>query len=152
MAVSVNFGTTDRDMRWIDKAPTWAHQNVSCDIYGSVDRLNPILKVDTGNVDISGCNYMEIPEFGRFYLIQSITAGAAKVLYVSGHVDVLQTYKDQILQCHCIAERNTSSYNFYLPDGRRLFNSYPFNEYRTIGNDLGAPDRPVLITIGLAED
>ena len=149
MAVNVNFGTTTKDIRWLDKAPTWAITNLACDIYDPVDRLNPVLVIDNNaNFDISSCNYMEIPDFGRFYWITSVDGSAGHRLTVSGHVDVLMSYKDEIRACPCIAERSTSDYNFYLQDGRRLFNSYVYNDYHTIGIDIGAPDTVVLITVG----
>ena len=148
MAITVSFGKTTRDTRWLDKAPTWQHSNISCDVYGKVDRINPSIIVDSAQIDLSDCNYMSIPEFGRFYFITSITGKSAKTKIATGHVDVLHTYKDQIRQCPCIAERSTSKYNMYLADGRRLFNSYCYNDYHVIGSDIGEPDSVVLITIG----
>lgn len=150
MAVNVNFGTTTRDNRWIDKDPTWSGTNIACDIYDPTDRLNPVLIVDnnTTNVDIISCNYMQIPEFGRYYFITDIVGGPGKRLTINGHVDVLHTYQDDILNCKCIAERSETRVNAYLQDNRRIFKSYVYNDYHTIGTDIGEPDTTVLITVG----
>ena len=96
MAIKVSFGTTDKDLRYIDKAPQWKKQNLDCDVYEPVDRLNPTIIVDanTTNVDIKECNYMYIPEFGRYYNVTSIVGAPGKKYYISGHVDVLYTYRE----------------------------------------------------------
>lgn len=153
MAVSVSFGKTDRDNRWLEKSPTWKATNVSCDIYGGVDRINPALLVDTSQVNLDDTNYMHIPEFGRYYFITSIVGNAGHSVVVNGHVDVLMTYQDSIRRCKCIAERSTSNYNFYLNDPRRLFNAYCYNDFQFVGGssvnaDIGAPNSAVLITVG----
>ena len=50
-----------------------------------------------GNVaNLSTCNYMYIPALGRYYYIDDIVSVNDGLWAVSGHVDVLQTYKDKI--------------------------------------------------------
>lgn len=146
MAISVNFGYTTRDTRWLEKNPTWTQTSVSCDIYEPTDRINPILIVDKDIVDLSDTNYMYIPEFGRYYFITNITGDAGNRAFVHGHVDVLMTYQDEIKQCKCIANRSTSNYNWYLQDSRRLINAYPYNSYHLI-NTLETPNTIVMMTI-----
>ena len=148
MAVSVSFGKITRDTRWLTKDPTWKVEDVSCDIYGGVNRINPAILVDTDRVNLDDTNYMYIPEFGRYYFITSIEGNAGHGVIVHGHVDVLMSYEEKIRQCKCIAERSTSNYNWYLIDGQRLFYAYPYNDYHNIGAAIGEPDTAVLITIG----
>ena len=149
MAISVKFGKNQSDNRYLTKLITWGEE-IPCDVYDATDRLNPVILVDTNNVDLSETNYMEIPEFGRKYFITSIVGAAGKIVTVSGHVDVLGTYDEQIRECKCIAERATSPYNFYLQDNRRLCNSYVINDYFVLGT-MGPPRDVVLVTLGRGE-
>ena len=147
MAISVSFGKITEDNRFITKTPAWKVQNVSCDVFGGVDRINPAILVDTSRVDLNDTNYMYIPEFGRYYFITSIVGDAGASVVVNGHVDVLMSFDADIRKCKCIAGRSTSNYQFYLQDNRRIFYPYPYNEYRKIGEPIGEPNTLVLITI-----
>lgn len=146
MAISVSIGTNNSDERFLTKNITWAHQNISCDVYDPTDRINPVILLDKDQVDLAGCNYMEIPEFGRKYFITNITSEAGNRTAIVGHVDVLSTYDAAIRNCECIAARSSSDYNFYLQDGSRLFNTYTWNQYISLG-DVGAPSTLIITTV-----
>lgn len=146
MAIQVRFGTTTSDDRKLTKTVQW-NGYFNCDVYEPCDRINPILIVDTSRVNLEGTNYMEIPEFGRKYFITSIVGTAAKTVYVYGHVDVLSTYDTQIRACPCIAARSSSHANMYLQDNARLFNTYTWNQYISLG-DIGAPSPIIIRTLG----
>lgn len=148
MSIAVSLGTNLSDERYLTKNIEWKQTNVSCDVYGSVDRINPQILLDKAIVDLSDVNYMEIPEFGRKYFITSIVGAAGHRVLVTGHVDVLSTYDDQIRQCSVIAARSTNQYNTYLHDDKRIYNTYIYNQYIPIGNDIGSPDILYLITLG----
>lgn len=151
MAIKVKFGKNLSDNRYITKNIEWKTEDgFNCDVYDATDRLNPVIVVDTTQVDLSDTNYMEIPEFGRKYFITSIVGTAAKTVNVSGHVDVLGTYDEQIRKCKCIIERSSTPFNFYLQDNRRLCNSYVINDYYVLG-DLGDPTDVILVTLGSGE-
>lgn len=147
MAIQVRFGTTTSDDRKLTKNVNWKQELFNCDVYVPTDRLNPVIIVDTSQVNLDGTNYMEIPEFGRKYFITSIVGDVGKTVNVAGHVDVLSTYDEAIRACPCIAARSSSHANMYLQDNARLFNTYTWNQYLTIG-DLGEPEKLILRTLG----
>lgn len=62
-------------------------------------------------------NYMYIPDFGRYYFIDRIDTGAQR-LFIQGHIDVLQTYSEQIRDLYCIVARqeDENKSNLYLND------------------------------------
>lgn len=151
MAINVKFGVNHSDDRFLTKNITWGDAAVPCDIYEKVDRINPVLKVDTSKVDLADTNYMEIPEFGRKYFITDITGDIGKTVYVHGHVDVLSTYDTQIRACKCIAARSTTQVNAFLQDNARLFNVYTWNQYLTLG-DIGAPTALVVRTLSTDQE
>lgn len=147
MAIQVRFGTTTSDDRKLTKTIAWKQGFFNCDVYVPTDRINPVIIVDTSKVNLDGTNYMEIPEFGRKYFITSIVGDTGHSVNVSGHVDVLGTYDEQIRSCPCIAARSSSHANMFLQDNSRLFNTYTWNQYISIG-DIGAPSPIIIRTLG----
>lgn len=77
--------------------------------------LNPTVKIQ-GMLPVN-CNYFHIPNFDRYYYITDIRSINNDIFEISGHVDVLTTYRDQILRCSGIVARQRNVYNLYLDDG-----------------------------------
>ena len=57
-------------------------------------------------------NYMYIPDFSRYYFIEGITILSRNVIRLTCKVDVLETWKTDILAstCHIIKESNANMY------------------------------------------
>ena len=66
---------------------------------------------------IPDINYFYIDEFARYYFITGVEIVRTDLWQISGHVDVLATYKDQILANRAIIQRNQNNYNLLLNDG-----------------------------------
>lgn len=151
MAITVEFYKNVSEERRLEKSLTLVKGGVNCDIFNPTDRLNPVLIIKNEGTttdtffNIKECNYMYIEAFGRWYYITNIEGDAARRLYIYAHVDVLQTYKNQIKNCNCTAARSSSDYNFYLQDNARLFNAYTWNQYLDIG-EVGEPSLLTIIT------
>lgn len=71
------------------------------------------------NIDrfIADINYFYIDETARYYFINGVEVVRNGLWQISGHVDVLSTYKDAILQNRAIIQRSESNYNLKLNDG-----------------------------------
>lgn len=78
------------------------------------DVLNPVILFE-GEFNVN-CNYLHIPDFGRYYYVTDITVINSNMYQVTAHVDVLQTYAAQIKTCTGIIARQENSYNRYLND------------------------------------
>lgn len=79
--------------------------------------LDPIIDIEgISGTDIPYLNYLEIVEFGRYYYIKDIVL-KGKLFECHCHIDVLETYKDQIKPLDAIIARNEINYNLYLTDG-----------------------------------
>lgn len=81
--------------------------------------INPKILIRMEDVsDLKNCNYMTITEFGRKYFVTDIVSVTHNTIEVSGHVDVLETYKDEIDKNTAIIARqsSTSFGNTYLDD------------------------------------
>lgn len=78
--------------------------------------MDPIIEITYDPV-IAGCNYMYIDDFERYYHINNIEVGAQRT-FIHAHVDVLQTYAQQIRDLYCIVARQEAENksNLYLND------------------------------------
>ena len=77
--------------------------------------LRPVLLVNDAR-GVTDFNYMYISEFDRYYFIDDIRSTHNNIWEISGHVDVLETYKDQILSNQAVIRRQTNKFNTYLND------------------------------------
>lgn len=76
---------------------------------------NPVLSVKATS-SILNCNYVKIPEFGRSYFVKDIIARENGYFDIYCEVDVLESFKNVILNNPCIIEAAESSgYDDYLP-------------------------------------
>lgn len=77
--------------------------------------LTPSVKIE-GSIP-TNCNYMYIPDFNRYYFIDNISSIVTNIFEISGHVDVLKTYENEIRGCTGIIARQQSAWNLYVDDG-----------------------------------
>lgn len=93
-----------------------------CDIMGAVDVVNPVIIVK-GHVD-SAVNYMRIGEpLNRYYFITAMDYTIAGKVIISGHVDVLRTYRGFL-------EATTLNYIRGAGDVNEMDDSsYPLGDY-----------------------
>ena len=79
--------------------------------------IDPVIKVEgISGSDLPFINYAEVVEFGRYYYIKDIVL-VGNLFELHMHIDVLETYKDQIKELPAIVARNEFNYNLYLQDG-----------------------------------
>lgn len=78
--------------------------------------IDPVITV-TGLTNLPVINYAYIPEFGRYYFITNIKCVRNNYFQVTMHVDVLMTYKVEILSNSAIIERNEIEYDLKINDG-----------------------------------
>jgi len=83
-----------------------------------MDLLNPVLTFKNDQFSqYAAANYCHIcAPFNRYYFMGTATAGEDGLTRIPCHVDVLYTYRQNILNADCIAERSSSSYSEYLQD------------------------------------
>lgn len=79
--------------------------------------INPVIKIQGDLSSIASCNYMTIPRFNRSYIITDIRSITNNIIEISGRVDVLYTYRDQIRNNAAIIRRQENDWNLYLNDG-----------------------------------
>jgi len=79
--------------------------------------LTPTIELALGDEisNIDSFNYFYIPQFSRYYFITDITA-VAGMYRISGRVDVLKTYADDIKDSFQIVTRQENKQDRYLHD------------------------------------
>lgn len=91
--------------------------DATCNLKRDTTLTNPVLElVGVPFSSLKNANYMYIPDFGRYYFISNISYNSGGIAVVTGHVDVLMSFKSQLSNCSGILNRQESIFNAYLPD------------------------------------
>lgn len=77
---------------------------------------NPVILVQSSDL-VSLVNYCTIPSFGRSYFIRDIVNLRNNMCEIHCKVDVLESFKTQILANTGIIFRQQNNYSLYLDDG-----------------------------------
>lgn len=78
--------------------------------------VDPVILIE-GDISVAGCNYMTIPLFNRSYFVTNVRSVRNGLWEVSAHVDVLSSFRTQILSNKAILLRQENKWNLYLNDG-----------------------------------
>lgn len=79
--------------------------------------VDPVIIIEGDLEDYVNCNYMTIPVFGRSYFINNIKSIRSNIIEISGHVDVLSSFKSEIRSNRAIIRKQENLWNLYLNDG-----------------------------------
>ena len=74
--------------------------------------MDLVIKLQT-NTNIIKYNYCYIPDFKRFYFIQDIEVYNNNMYNLYLHIDLLETYKQELEECACIIGRSEQVNKFY---------------------------------------
>lgn len=119
MSFTITFQTSNSDKRVLDKNIT-DNFELTGTLRNESSIMNPVILIEKNLSDLTGCNYMTIPDFGnRSYFINDIISIRNGLVEVHGHVDVLTTYKEGIRKNTGIVYRQETqgNWNLYLDDG-----------------------------------
>lgn len=116
MSFTCNLYTTLSERTALDKTFETAHSELSGTLINDSNVINPSILVHVPADTLSRYNYMVISAFNRRYFITEITALTADTSIVSGHVDVLSTYKGAIRDLEAVIARQENKYNLYIDD------------------------------------
>ena len=112
-------------------------REVEGNIFEPCEILAPVLIISPNNYNIT-YNYVQIPEFERYYFIKSWEFSGGRY-YAKCMVDVLASHKTQIGETTQYVLRSASNYNGYLID-----TAYPvtsnFSDENIIVNDIFTSD------------
>lgn len=115
MSFSVDLYQNESPVEKIGKTLSNSHTISDVVLKRDTSILRPVLLINSAH-DIYTYNYMYISEFGRYYFIDDIRSVNNNMWEISAHVDVLETYKNQILANTAVIRRQSLKYNTYLND------------------------------------
>lgn len=124
--------------------------DVSATIKGALSVENPVLILQYKSDIQPNVNYVHIPEYNRYYFVTDIINLTGGRYEIHCKVDVLMSFKYDILNLSCIVDKQSSkdNANMYLDDGSFVVQSKEFVD--TINFPKGFNDNGefILITAG----
>ena len=116
--------------------------SINCEMMNT-DTLFPEIKLSS---DYSDYNYIFVPSFNRYYFVNEVERLSGEHIIVKCKVDVLMTYKDDILNLKCNVVRNERERIGELLDDKLIYKVNHRITTKTFGEELG-PLNYVLGTI-----
>lgn len=109
--------------------------------------LNPTLILK--DVTIGSCNYFQMPDFeNRYYYIDNIVTREANIIEITGRVDVLMSFKSDILASSGIIERNETEFTKYIQDSKYTVLSYERIQTKVFPNAFPNNGEFILVVAG----
>lgn len=112
MSIKANFYKFSKQIDSTER-PTGSGTVFDIVLKGAITITAPVIELDSAALDY---NYCYIPAFGRYYFVQSTTIITSDIIEYSLSVDVLATWKNEILASSCYVLRSASDYNLKLVD------------------------------------
>lgn len=113
---------------------------ISGSLRSECDILNPVIEFTGIGVDIP-YNYCYIPTFKRYYFITEARSIRNDIVRLSMHVDVLQSWVNDILKQECIIARQEYSFNNNIEDNMTPLEhrvSYDYANLYSIDSDAAS--------------
>lgn len=120
-------------------------ENLTGSMRDSLDVVDPVFLVPA-TTKYDRANAVICTELGRYYFITGKDWIRTGLLAISCHVDVLMTYRTDILNNAGIISRNSKLFNGYLPDNRQKLFAYDKIQIKAFPTNN--TDTNVLITMG----
>lgn len=92
-----------------------------------------------GDKNLLNFNYAYIPEFRRYYFVSDIATTNTGLYIVSLIVDVLMTYKNELLSLEGIVERNEFDFDNMIDDTAQPYRMNDIVEYLELVNEAPNP-------------
>lgn len=113
--MQVQIGKCSDDPRKLHKIFTALH-TLDVDVHEPTDIMNPTL-ILTYQTDLTDCNYMYIPAWGRYYYVTEVLAITGTRMQIEGRADVLMSFQEDIENVTCVMDRTTwDCKNLYITD------------------------------------
>lgn len=115
--MTLTFYNNTGDIRQLNKnlATISGCSNISAEITYEVSISEPSFVMNYV-ADLINANYVYVQEWARYYYITNKTMLDGNRIEITCHIDVLMSYKNEILNSDCIAERSASNVNAFIPD------------------------------------
>lgn len=123
----ISFYSCSDDPRTINKT-VQGQLDADCNVYGEINLTQPSFLVEF-NSALFTKNYFYWPLVDRYYYITQIGGNKGERLLISGRVDCLMSFRDQIENLTCVIDKAASNRSKWLDD-----NSYPLEATTQVQN------------------
>ncbi len=105
--MNIKFYSYDGDPRVLFKTLTQqgTAAGYDCHVPADCNILQPHVKL-AYEAAITGCNYAYIPDWGRYYTIETITGSPGSFMWIQLLSDPVLTWAQEIAGCDCTCVRN----------------------------------------------
>lgn len=107
-------GTTAEDKKTVDKTFVPVKE-LTGNIKADTNVINPVF-VTKYDEDLMTCNYIYSADYSRYYFIDNIEVMTGGRMAIYCHVDVLNTYKNDIRKLSCVIARQEHVNSPYIQD------------------------------------
>lgn len=90
---------------------------LSGELRNETDIINPQILVEASMSQLATANYLTISEFSRKYFIDEMVSVRDGMFLISAHVDVLDSFANQIKGNTAVILRQENDFNLLLNDG-----------------------------------
>lgn len=149
--MQINLFTCNAERNRVDKSNYISNRfTLDGTIRQSTSAMNIEITIEKTNPITYKYNYMYIEEFGRYYFIDEIVSVRNKLWTIRATVDVLMSFKNDILTSRVIADKveNELDANLYLDDGSFVMDSRIYNEIKEFPSGLNENGNYILICAG----
>lgn len=109
------------------------------------DEINPTVKIkEQGKLKV---NYAYIPDFEKYYFVSDITIYPNTIHTLELEVDVLETYKEDILESNATVSRSNYSNEYFDGGDYRAEERKEHTIYES-DTEVEFEDNTILVTIG----
>ena len=145
--VDITFYNNNSDRRCINKHLTGA-TTISGNVKTQYTSSGISLDID---ISVSGItpfqfNYMKFDN--KYYYIDSVDFISQNIIRLNCGVDLLESYKSQILKQTAVLERSQNIYSRYIDDDKLVLNAYKRVQTKKFNNSFSAVSTPILIVTG----
>ena len=135
------------DSRKVDKTLTLVKTYSNAEIVGDMNIQSPTISLQLdGFTDIVNFNYIEIPELRRFYYVESSTIREDGFVQIQCRVDVLKSFKADILASTQYVERQENKCSYQVPDNGYTIKSNRNLTIKNFGNPIIVPNDDFILT------
>lgn len=145
----INILQTSSANNVISKNVSSIKDSVSCNVKEPISIINPVV-ILSFDVETLMANYAYIPDYKRYYYINDIIPLTGDRIELHLSVDVLYSFKDDILNSTAIIDKqqNVRNSNVYLNDGSYVTQEKEFHSVINYPNGFLDDGEYILITCG----
>lgn len=122
----------------------------TCIIKGDLSVETPVILLQYDSTNMPNVNYMKISDLNRSYYVTEVIDLTGGRYEIRGKVDVLESFKDQILGLSVIIDKQSqiTQVNRYIDDGSYMVENKEYNTVLNFPTGFNDAGEYILITAG----